>query len=69
MNWIRVLMVVLIILTIGTFVLSADMMAVARGGGSAFCKNYCQAHRGEHGGMGSCMKWCKYYYFQPVKTP
>jgi hypothetical protein len=66
MNWIRGLIVVLVILTIGTtFVLSADTMAVARSDGT-FCKNYCQAHYKEHHGMGSCINWCKYYYFMPA---
>ncbi len=73
MNWIRTLMVMLVILAIGMFVLSADITMATRGGmkrssdGNAFCKSYCQAHHKEHSGMGSCIKWCKYNYFEPAR--
>jgi len=65
-NWIRVTMAALVILAVGTFVLSADTVAEARDG-TTFCKNFCRTYHKEYGGMNKCMSWCKYNYFEQAR--
>jgi hypothetical protein len=54
-------MAVLVILAIGTIVLPADTVAAGPGAGM-YCRNYCQAHYRDYGGMGSCIRWCQSNY-------
>ncbi len=64
MNWVRLTVAVLVILAIGAVMLPADTATAAQGGD--YCKKFCAANHKEFGGMGSCVKMCRYYYFEPA---